>query len=393
MNKAILNSDVQRFINENLNSDLPVISLRTSPFATVSSGELAEQIDSKKRCENKLPLWFRSEDIYYPPKLAIEQASSEIAARYKADLIPGDRIIDLTGGFGVDSYFFALKAKLVIHCELNKELSEISEYNSGILGVRINYLNVDGMEYLRSAKETFSAIYIDPSRRVDSRKVFKLRDCEPDVCTNLQVLLDHSSRILIKTAPLLDIQSTLNELKQVSEVHIVSIRNDCKELLYLIDRQFSGNEPLITCALLAEDIMSQYSFKLSEEKTFRIEVYSEPLAFIYEPDVALLKAGCFKLITRDFGLKKIHQHTHLYTSETISKSFPGRKFKLIQAWNYGRFIKENKIKQSNIICRNFPLSPEDLKKKLKIRDGGKEYLLFCTGRNKELMVLNCERIP
>lgn len=393
MNKAILNSDVQRFINENLNSDLPVLSLSKSPFASVSPGELAEQIDSKKRCENKLPLWFRSEGIYYPPKLAIEQASSEMAARYKADLISGDHIIDLTGGFGVDTYCFALKAKQVTHCELNKELSEISEYNSGILGARINYLNMDGMKYLRSAKETFSTIYIDPSRRVDSRKVFKLRDCEPDVSANLQVLLEHSSRILIKTAPLLDIQSTLNELKQVSEVHIISIRNDCKELLYLIDRQFTGNEPLITCALLAEDKGLRYSFKLSEEKAFRIEVYSEPLAFIYEPDVALLKAGCFKLITRDFGLKKIHQHTHLYTSETLSKSFPGRKFKLIQAWNYGRFVKENQIKKSNIICRNFPLGPEDLKKKLKIRDGGTEYLLFCTGRNKELMVLNCERIP
>lgn len=390
MNKGILNSDVQKFINNNLKSDIPRLSLKKSPFSSVSSGELAQQTDSKKRCEYKLPFWFMTEGIYYPPKLAIEQASSELAAKYKAELIQGDEIIDLTGGFGVDTLFFALKAKSVTHCELNKELSEISDYNSRILGVDINYINSNGLNYLNKSNKTFSTIYIDPSRRVESKKVFMLKDCEPDIISNLQLLKDHSSCILIKTAPLLDIQSIIKELKQVSAIHVISIKNECKELLLLIDNKQASDDPVITCALLGDNGKT-YSFRLSEEKTFQITDYTEPLKYIYEPDAALLKAGCFKLITRDFSINKIHQHTHLYTSQELQNSFPGRKFKLKKAWNYGNFIKEHQFKNANIICRNFSLSPEELKKKLKIHDGGEEYLLFCTGLKDERLVLNCER--
>lgn len=391
MNREILNIDIQQFINVNLNADIPGLILRKSPFPGVSSKELAEQIDSKKRCQYKLPLWFGTEFIYYPQKLAIEQASSEIAAKYKAELIQGDEIIDLTGGFGVDTLFFAMKAKSVTHCELNKELSEISEHNSRILGVDINYVNSNGLDYLSTSNKIFSTIYIDPSRRVDSKKVFMLKDCEPDIISNLQLLKEHSSRILIKTAPLLDIQSIIRELIQVSAIHVISLKNECKELLVLIDKKQMTEDPLITCALLGDDENS-YCFRLSEEREFQITEYSEPLKYIYEPDAALLKAGCFKLITRDFRMNKIHQHTHLYTSGELQNSFPGRKFKLKKAWNYGKFIKEHQFNKANIICRNFSLSPEELRKKLKISDGGNEYLLFCTGLKDERMVLNCERV-
>jgi hypothetical protein len=391
LNRRILHSDVQKFINEHLQDDIPRLILKKSPFNELSSKELAEQVDSKKRCEFKLPLWFNSEGIYYPPKLSIEQASSEIAAKYKAELIKGDEIIDLTGGFGVDCLFFALKADSVSHCELNKELSEISKYNSEVLGVKIDYIISDGIEYLRSSNKKFSTIYIDPSRRVESKKVFLLKDCEPDIVSNLELLKNHSNYILIKTAPLLDLQSTIRELKSVSEIHVISIKNECKELLILIDNHETSEDPQITCAIIG-DQKKVYSFKLSEEKKYTISNYSEPLNYIYEPDTALLKAGCFKLITRDFGVGKLHQHTHLYTSNELKESFPGRKFKVKRVWNFGQFLKEQEIKKANIICRNFGLSPEELKKKLKIKDGGDEYLLFCTGFNDQLLVIKCERI-
>ena len=391
MNKAILNTDIQAFIQANLNIEIPVLSLSKSPFQLVSSKELAEQIDSKKRCEHKLPLWFNTPGIYYPKKLAIEQASSEITARYKANLIIGDQIIDLTGGIGIDSYFFALKAKEVTHCELNTELSDISEYNAGILDVKIDYKKVNGLEYLRSSDKIYSSIYVDPSRRVDSKKVFLLKDCEPDLISNMNLLKSRSSHIIIKTAPLLDIQSTLTELKEVRSVHIVSIKNECKELLYLIDTKIKESDPLIHCVLLGSEKEKSYSFRLSEEKLFQVNAYSAPLSYIYEPDAALLKAGCFKLISRDFDVQKLQQHTHLYTSNTLI-SFPGRTFKLKSSSTYGDFVKENTIKKANIICRNFPMSPQVIKKKLKINDGGQEYLLFCTGAEKELLVLHCERL-
>ena len=392
MNKAILDTDIQGFINKNINADISRLSLSKSPFPSVSSKELAEQIDSKRRAEYKLPLWFNTSGIYYPLKISIEQASSEIAARYKADLIRGEKVIDLTGGFGVDSYFFSKKKKDVTHCEINKELSEISQHNAQVLGADIQFVNADGLEYLRISGQTFDTIYVDPSRRKNARKVFLLKDCEPDVPGNMDLFLKKADRIIIKTAPLLDLQSTISELKQVSEVHVISIKNECKEIVWIIDKNDSKTDPPIICAALNEHKTKIYRFRLSEEKEFRITDFSDPLTFVYEPDVALLKAGCFKLISRDFGLGKLHQHTHLYTSGKLNSNFIGRSFKLKKTWNYGAFMKENTIRKANIICRNFPLSPETLRKKLKINDGGEEYLLFCTGRKNELLVLNCERL-
>lgn len=392
MNKAILDTDIQDFINKNINADISRLSLSKSPFPSVSSKELAEQIDSKRRAEYKLPLWFNTSGIYYPLKISIEQTSSEIAARYKADLIRGEKVIDLTGGFGVDSYFFSKKEKDVTHCEINKELSEISQHNAQVLGADIQFVNADGLEYLRISGQTFDTIYVDPSRRKNERKIFLLKDCEPDVPGNMDLFLKKSDRIIIKTAPLLDLQSTISELKQVSEVHVISIKNECKEIVWIIDKNDSKTDPPIICAALNEHKTKIYRFRLSEEKEFRITDFSDPLTFVYEPDVALLKAGCFKLISRDFGLGKLHQHTHLYTSGKLNSNFIGRSFKLKKTWNYGAFMKENTVQKANIICRNFPLSPETLRKKLKINDGGEEYLLFCTGRKNELLVLNCERL-
>lgn len=392
MNKAILNKDVQEFIHRNINTDITRISLSKSPFLEVSSKELAEQIDAKRRCENKLPLWFNTHSIYYPQKLAIEQSSSEALAKYKSTLLLGDNIIDLTGGLGVDTYFFSKKAKQVIHCEINKELSDISSYNSAVLGADISYISTDGIEYLKTSIEAFDTIYVDPSRRISSRKVFFLKDCEPDVFSNRDLLLKKSSRLLIKTAPLLDIQSTIKELQQVTQVHIISIKNECKEILYVIDKAFSEKDPPIIGIVVTDTENLTFKFRFSEEKEFYLDKYSVPLNYLYEPDVALLKAGCFKLITKQFNVKKIQQHTHLYTSEELNKNFIGRKFKIISAWDYGTFLKEQKFTKANIICRNFPLDPEKIRKKLKIEDGGEKYLLFCTGSNNELLVIYCERI-
>ena len=390
MNKDLLNIEVQNYIQDNLNTNIPALSLKKSPFLGINTSEIAEQIDSRKRSENKLPTWFNTKAIYYPSKLAMEQASSELAAEYKSNLILGDNIIDLTGGFGVDTCFFAKKARNVTHCEVNPELSAISEHNSVILGLDIQYKTLDGLEYLKTSNKIYSTIYIDPSRRINSKKVFLLKDCEPDIISNLPILSKYGTLLIIKTAPLLDINSTIQELKEVSSIHIISIRNECKEVLYLVDKENRTKDPLIVCALIGGDKIRSYSFRYSEESAFSIDTYSDPLNFIYVPDVALLKAGCFKLITRDFKVHKLQQHTHIYTSNTINSTFPGRKFKLIEVWSYGEFLKQRKFKQANIICRNFPIKPEDIKRRLKLKDGGEEYLLFCTDKNGELIVLNCQ---
>ncbi len=394
MNLAILHADVQRFITDHLQADTARIRLGKSPFSNINTHELVQQIESKKRCEKKLPLWYTTPGIYYPPKLSIEQASSEATAKYKAQLIKGTQVLDLTGGFGVDSYYFSLIAQKVVHCEIDDQLSAIVQHNHQVLGVKqISYYTGSGLNYLQSTDKSFDTIYIDPSRRINTRKVFKIADCEPNIMAHFELLSEKSNRILIKTSPLLDIQSGLMELKNVSEIHVVSVKNDCKELLWVIDTNFTGNEPLIRCAAINDqEIVKTFDFSLSEERMLTNIPLSDPLNFIYEPDVSLLKASCFKLITKKFLVLKLHQHTHLYTSKTLNAHFIGRVFRLNDYWDYKVFIKQKPIKQANIISRNFPLSAEELKKKHQLKDGGDDYLLFTKDCHNKFIVLNCKRI-
>ena len=392
MNKAILDTDVQEYIRDNAQSDIVRISLSKSPFPNISPKELAQQVDGRKRIENKLPLWYNTSGIYYPEKLALEQCSSETTARYKSELILGNKVIDLTGGFGVDAAFFSLKAGNVSHCELNKELSDIARQNAETLGFAVNYFHGDGIEKIKLSDDIYDTIYIDPSRRISSRKVYLLKDCEPDIVKEKELLFQKCKRLIIKTAPLLDLQSTIKELGSVSEIHILSIKNECKEVLYLIDEGSSETDPPITCAVFNKNQTGTFTFRASAESEFALDQYSIPMAYLYEPDVALLKAGCFKLITKEYKVKKLHQHTHLYTSDNLQENFIGRTFKVLATWNYRSFVKQQAFRKANIICRNFPEDPDKIRKKLRINDGGVDYLLFCRGPDHELLVIHCDRL-
>lgn len=387
MNKNIFDPRVQQFLEEHIKGDIHKIALSRSPFDNISSRELAEQLDSRRRAEKKLPLWFNTSGIIFPPKLSIEQSSSELTAAYKSELIKGNKIIDLTGGFGVDTYFFSKKAKEVVHCEKSRELSILAGHNLSILGAEnIRFINADSIEFLKETEEIFDTLYIDPSRRIESKKVFLLKDTEPDVVSNLALFLTKASRIIIKTSPLFDIQSGLNELSQVSAVHVVSVKNDCKELLWVIDKGFVGEAEIISTAISTSGQKS-FRFKISDERRLSIDSYSVPLKYLYEPDVALLKAGCFKSITQAFPVLKLHQHSHLYTSENFVADFPGKVFNINAVSDYKQFIKENQLKKANVISRNFPHSPDELKKKHKISDGGPEYLIFTTVFPNNLQVI------
>jgi hypothetical protein len=390
LNPAILNKEVQDFIRENIHADTSRILLSKSPFPDVNSRELAEQIDSRKRCEKKLPLWFSTAGIYYPPKLSVEQASSEVTARFKATLTKGKTLLDLTGGFGVDSYYFEKAAMQVLHSEINPELLKIAEHNAKVLkSTNIQFNKGDGLELLSSG-EQFDTIFIDPSRRVNTEKVFRLRDCEPNIPHNLALLQRSSARLIIKTSPLLDIQAGLLELGNVNQVYIISVKNDCKELLWVLDAD-KATEPEIICHTF-DDEQHEYRFKISAERAFTLLEYSDPLTYLYEPDVALLKGGAFKLISRDYEVKKLNQNSHLYTSEELKNDFAGRKF-LIEKWgDYKAFMKGNKLQKANIITRNFPLSPEEIKKKHKVKDGGNDFMIFTTGPTGHLLVVQCRKI-
>jgi hypothetical protein len=264
--------------------------------------------------------------------------------------------------------------------------------DAGILqSPSISFYKGNGLNVLTGGR-TFDTIYVDPSRRVKTQKVFMLKDCEPNIPEVLSHLLQHCSRLIIKTSPLLDIQAGLKELDQVTAVHVISLKNDCKELLWIIDTGTKFTEPDIFCNVLGAGTLQQYSFKLSEERQMNLEQFSKPLTYLYEPDVALLKAGCFKLICRDFNLNKFHKNSHLYTSNVLNENFLGRKF-LIKKWGaYKSFMQENSIKKANVISRNFPLSPEEIKKKHKLTDGGDEFFIFTTGHQNQLLVLQCSKL-
>ena len=392
MNYKLLNTEVQNFIRDHLNDDVSKILFAKSPFEGVSVKELAEQIESKRSSEKKLPTWFKTEGIYYPPKLSIEQTSSEQTAAYKANFAKGEKLIDLTGGFGVDSFFFSKVVKSVMHCEVKDELSTISKHNASVLGAdNIQFFTGDGISFLKDTDQKFDTIYIDPARRKIDKKVFMLSDCEPDVVNKLDLLLSKADRLIIKTSPLLDIQFGLNELKNVSQIHVVSVKNDCKELLWILDSCFQG-DPEITSVSLDVPVPKSLSFQISEEKELQITKYSDPQLYLYEPDVSLLKAGCFKLITKKFDLEKIAPNTHLYTSEELNEEFIGRIFKVTSCLNYKAFMKQKPVSKANIICRNFPLTPAEIKKKNKLTDGGSEYLIFFRNSGDELLVASAIRV-
>jgi 16S rRNA G966 N2-methylase RsmD len=393
MNKEILLHDVQDFLKSSVKENPKDIALRKSQFANVSSSELATQLESRQRAKKKLPLWFQSSGIYFPSSLSIEQASSEETALYKARLIQENTsLIDLTGGIGVDSYYFSKRAKKVVHCELSPDLSKIAKHNAEVLGAKnIEFFEEDGVEFLKQqSKDSFQIIYLDPSRRVKTRKVFMLNDCEPNVIELFQDLLEKASTVIIKTAPLLDISLTLTELMHVKEVHIISIKNECKEVLFILKRDFT-NEPTIKVAGLGKDSSFDFHFLQKEEKN-AVADYSLPQNYLFDPDVALLKAGCFKLLSQRYAIQKIHPNTHLYTSKNQLDDWPGRSFKIKETYEYKDFKKKKKDWNANVISRNFPLKVEELRKKHRIAESTMEYLFFCKGIDEKLYVIHVDRL-
>ena len=391
MNRNILDRAVQDYICKHLNADVNQIALAKSPFSTVSSAELANQISAKKKSEKKLPTWYNAEGIYFPPTLSIEQTSSEATAKYKSTLAKGENLVDLTGGFGVDSFYFSKALNQVTHCEINADLSEIAKSNAVILTAKnIDFKAEDGLDFIKNNKSNFDNIYIDPARRAAKGKVFMLKDCTPDVVSNLDELLNKSQRIIIKTAPLLDLTAGLQELKFVSEIHIVSVKNECKELLWIIDKDFSGDHK-ITAATINDEIkvFSFFKSEINSSPSLAKEINS--FNYLYEPDAALLKSGAFNLIGNKYNLEKLHPQTQLYTCENINANFPGRIFKINEVLSSADF-KRHKSLIGNIIVRNYPAKAEELAKKFKIKSDNTQFLIFTNNSKEENIIIKAEII-
>jgi len=390
MNNKLLAKAVQDYISANLNADVNEIALAKSPFYGIHPSELANQILARKKSEKKLPTWFCAQAIYYPPSLSIEQTSSEVTAKYKAKLAKGKFLIDITGGFGVDALAFAKHVEQVTHCEINTELSEIAEYNAEVLGFEnIQFEAIDGLEFIKNSKDKFDTIYIDPARRAEKGKVFMLKDCTPDVVSNLDLLLSKTERIMIKTAPLLDITAGLSELRNVSEIHVVSIKNECKELIWIIDKGFTG-VPKIIAVTLNQDQKEFSTWKNKFNDVGFADVISAGM-YLYEPDTALLKTGAFNSIGARYNLLKLHPQTQLYTSNHIDSKFPGRIFEIKEILTTGD-MKKQKSMTGNVIVRNYPSKPEELVTKYKIKPGKDEFLIFTKNSQESNIIIKASII-
>ena len=384
MNENILNKEVQDYINLNINADINKVALAKPLFKNVSSADLAGQIITKKKSIHKLPTWFNAKNIYYPPILSLEQCSSESTAGYKANLAIGNKLIDLTAGFGVDSFFFSKCLKEVYSCEINEELASINAYNAkNLCANNIKVIAKNGIELLKSETQSFDTIYIDPARRNQSNKVFKLKDCTPDVTEHLDLFLSKAKRIIIKTAPLLDITAGLLELKNVSEIHILSVKNECKELLWIIDQCFVG-DPKISCVSLNEQ-KKTFDFSLEDLKSKANLADKQNYKYLYEPDVSLLKSGAFNLISKRYNLNKLHQQSQLYYSDEFKPEFLGRIFEINAQLSINELKKEKEL-NGNVIVRNFPEKAETLVKKYKITPTHDDFILFTKNNSGYLVI-------
>ena len=392
MNRNLLRKDVQDFIQENRKTDLSKFILKGSPFPDVTVQELAVQIKGFNTAEKKLPTWYSTHGILFPPKLNLEQTSSEKAAKYKAEIIYGKRLIDLTGGFGVDAYCFSRTFTEVDYCEMNAELAEIAAHNFKNLGAEnIEVYTGDGIVYLGANSSKADWIFLDPARRDNhGGKVFKLEDCLPDVPEHLQLLFTRTDKILIKTSPLLDLKAGLDELKNVSGIHIVSVENEVKELLWVLT---PNSKPEVGIKTINFQKKGDQVFEANLEREVTETDYSLPQKFLYEPNPAIMKSGLFAALGQQTETKKLHQHSHLFTSEE-EKKFPGRKFEIIDVkeFNKRKLKNEFKDKKANITTRNFPESVSEIRKKLQIKDGGKDYLFFTTNLRNEKIVIKCRKL-
>ena len=389
---SLLQKDIQAFIKANAAADLVKLALQKNPFSNNDWRLIIEQIACLQKAKDKLPTWFATDDILYPSKISIEQTSSEKTAFYKSTLISGKTIIDLTGGFGVDDYYFSKRFESVVHCEMNEALSNIVKHNYQKLDVEnCQFFVGDSFDILKQLNQNFDWIYIDPSRRNDSKgKVFMLKDCLPNVVDLMDFYFQYSTQILIKTAPILDITAGLNELNNVKKIHIVAVENEVKELLWEISKDYNGTVEIDTVNLKKEQ-PEHFQFALTERPT-NIN-YSLPKTYLYEPNAAIMKSGGFNEVGLQFNLEKLHPHSQLYTADDI-KEFPGRIFKIEHTFPYQKSEMKTFLegKKANITTSNFPDAVDVIRTKWKITAGGNQYCFFTTDMNNRKIVLLCAKI-
>ena len=393
------------------------LALQRDKYKHLSDDEwrwFLQQAEGRERTADKLPSFAATEGWWYPVRLSCEQCSSEVTARYKSLLVngkfPNGECLDLTGGYGVDTIFLSEQFAHTCYVERDAELCRIAAHNFSLANKNISVYHSSAEEFLSSrlpegTEGGYSLIFLDPARR-DSHggKVFRLEDCTPNVVELLPDLLAHlapDGLILLKLSPMIDLTQAIKELSSTSiqysviswDIHIVAVKNEVKEVLLLMSRSTNISKDRISGSLITAIDLARpgqaFTFTREEERDASSLPFQGELegAFLYEPNAAILKAGAYKSVALRFGLRKLDGNTHLYTSDTLYGDFPGRVWKASPLPS----PKERVISQANVLVRNYPLTAEQLKKKLRVRDGGTDFIIGCRVAGKPTLFL-AERI-
>ena len=394
-----------------------LLALQAHNYPDIDMPFLLNQLTGWLKARTKLPSWAAQEDIIYPPSLSMEQCSSEQTALYKTNLIKelslrntasaSTRFVDLTGGFGVDFSFIARNFTHATYVERQEQLCKTAQHNFKVLGLKhAEVVNTDGTEYLHQMQPA-NVIFLDPARRNEQGgKTVLIEDCSPDVLTIEKELLQKADTIVLKLSPMLDWHRAVNGLNVIGnvvrEVHILSVRNECKELLIVLQKEETLSDttaasiPKLRIVCVNDGEVVSYH----EEETAGIlpSILSTPPTagqYLYEPNTSLMKAGCFALISRRYEVSALSVNSHLFVSNSLIEHFPGRSFRLVAVSSFNK--KElrrtlSAIKKANLTVRNFPMSVADLRKKLKIKEGGTDYLFATTDANNNHLLLICTKV-
>lgn len=392
------------FIREHADDDVRQLALRGSKMSEVDLSYALEQIAGRQKAHTKLPSWASIDGIVYPPHLSMEQCSSELTARYKASIAgKGAIFVDLTAGFGVDMAFIAQGFQKAVHVERQPQLCAISSENYNVLG--LNHIEVvcgDGVEYLHTMNHA-DLLFIDPARRDEhGGRTYGIADCTPNVLEMLDEMLEKADRVMIKLSPMLDWRKAVADLGKVNDVHIISVDNECKELLLAVNSEERGKNSAspslrVVCVnLLSDGNKECFEFDGYHASPSSSAFHFSPFdsRFLYEPNASIMKAGCFGLLEQRFGVMQLDKNSHLFVSDKEVIGFPGREFLIEKRTSMNK--RELKaaladIDKANITVRNFPMSVAELRKRLKLKGGGEVYIFATTIANEGHQLLVCRK--
>lgn len=386
------------FIMQHLKDDVAQLALTKKKYAVTDWNFVLKQIASRQRAKNKLPSWYSNEHLLFPSEISVEQSSSETTAQYKATLCAGNSLLDLTTGFGIDLLTMAPNFSVVYGVEPNSDLCNLVKANANALKItQLKQFNQTAEEFLMSeSAKHVDWLYIDPSRRNSQGNRVNIEFYTPDIFALKKQILKIADKILIKLSPMLDIKMLLREFPECDKIHIVATENECKEILLEIDTRTPITENRIYKTINIKKKEAEI-FEFSEETEAKVPLLlgtPEEGDFLYEPNAAIMKSGGYKTITLQYNVAKIHKNSHLYISKEKIENFPGRRFQIFQIIDNFSKINLKKMlpqKSYNLTVRNFPESADNLKKNLKIRDGGNDYLFATTVEPEKHLLLRCRK--